>query len=162
MVSKTQAYLITDSRYWLQAKKQLDHNWHLIAAGSIEGPKDWVEFLVDRAKDVRIGIDARMITHEKASSLNSQLSTRSSKLVYPPQNLVDLIWKEKPPRSKDLIYVQPMEFSGQEASSKLERVRLWIKKQAPSVPSYSKSEAKPSQKQVGTLISELASIGEFS
>ena len=46
MVSKTAAYLITDSRYWLQAEEQLDPNWHAIPAGAVDGPKDWIEWLV--------------------------------------------------------------------------------------------------------------------
>ena len=46
IVSKSSAYLITDSRYWLQAQEQLDENWTLIRAGSNGGPKDWIEWIV--------------------------------------------------------------------------------------------------------------------
>lgn len=46
IVSKTAAYLVTDSRYWLQAQDELDHNWHLIEAGAVGSPKDWIEWLV--------------------------------------------------------------------------------------------------------------------
>ncbi|KAI0784645.1 peptidase M24, structural domain-containing protein [Abortiporus biennis] len=159
VVSKSAAYLITDSRYWLQARQQLDNNWILIPAGDVSGPKTWIDWLSDRAKDARIGIDARMISHEIATHLNSLLGPKGCKLVYPPQNLVDLIWKDKPSRSREPIYVQPIEFTGEEANAKLARVRAWIKNQPPSVPSYSKAESpKPSQIQVGTLISNLSSI----
>ena len=48
VVSKTAAYLITDSRYWLQARTELDPNWHLIPAGAVDGPKDWIDWLVVR------------------------------------------------------------------------------------------------------------------
>ena len=53
-----------------------------------------------------------MISHEKAALLNTKLSSKSSKLVYPPQNLVDLIWKDKPQKPREAIFVQPLEFSG--------------------------------------------------
>ena len=53
-----------------------------------------------------------MLPHEKAMLLNAQLATRASKLVYPPQNLIDLIWKTKPARSKEFIYEHGMEFTG--------------------------------------------------
>jgi hypothetical protein len=46
IISKTAAYLITDSRYWLQAKAQIDENWFLIPAGAVEAPKDWIEWIV--------------------------------------------------------------------------------------------------------------------
>jgi Xaa-Pro aminopeptidase len=46
IVSKTTAYLVTDSRYWLQAQEQLDSNWRLVQGGHTDGPKDWIEWLV--------------------------------------------------------------------------------------------------------------------
>ena len=46
VVSKTTAYLVTDSRYWLQATEELDDNWHMIPAGAIDGPKDWIDWLL--------------------------------------------------------------------------------------------------------------------
>lgn len=46
IVSKTAAYLVTDSRYWLQAREELDSNWYLIPAGAVDAPKDWMEWLV--------------------------------------------------------------------------------------------------------------------
>ncbi|KAI0779249.1 Creatinase/aminopeptidase [Fomes fomentarius] len=159
IVSLNSAYLITDSRYWLQAKNELDtHNWVLVEAGSPGNVKDWTEWLIVRAKDNKIGIDARLISYEKATALNNELKPKGSKLQYPPQNLVDLVWRDKPARSKESIYVQPMEFAGVGAGEKLSRLREWIKRQRPSVPSYSRAEPKPSQMQVATLISNLSSI----
>jgi len=158
IVSKTNAYLITDSRYWLQARAQLDQNWILIQAGAVGGPVDWAEWLSDRVQDARIGIDARMISHEKATALNPAVQKKNSKLVYPPQNLVDLIWDEKPSRSREPIFVQPYRFTGKEAGAKLAELRAWIQEQPPSVPPYSKAEPKPSQMQVATLISSLPNI----
>jgi Xaa-Pro aminopeptidase len=53
-----------------------------------------------------------MISHEKATLLNTQLGPRDSKLIYPPQNLVDLAWKDKAPKSREPVYRQPIEFTG--------------------------------------------------
>ncbi|KZT04219.1 Creatinase/aminopeptidase [Laetiporus sulphureus 93-53] len=158
IISRTNAYLATDARYWIQAREQLDENWILIEAGSVGGPADWISWLSDRAKDARIGIDSRMVSYEKATKLNQALVGKSCKLVYPPQNLVDLIWVEKPSRSKEPIFVQPHQFTGKEAGAKLAELRAWIGNQAPTVPSYSKEPPKPSQMQVATLISSLPSI----
>lgn len=66
----------------------------------------------ERAKDSRIGIDARMISHEKATLINAKITQMNSKLIYPPQNLIDLIWKDKPQKSKAPIFTQPIEFAG--------------------------------------------------
>jgi Xaa-Pro aminopeptidase len=158
IVSKTAAYLVTDSRYWIQAEDELDPNWHLIAAGAVDGPKDWIDWLIDRVRDSRIGIDARMLSHEKAATFNAQLTAKSSKLIYPPQNFVDLIWKDKPMRSREPIFVQPMEFTGKDASSKLSELRSWVRKYPPATLSYSKAAPTPAQMHVATLVTSLSSI----
>ncbi|KAI0646026.1 Creatinase/aminopeptidase [Trametes meyenii] len=158
IVSATTAYLITDSRYWLQAREQLDQNWILVQAGSVDGPKTWVDWIVERAENCKVGIDARLIAYERATELNNALKPKNAKLYYPPQNLVDLIWRDKPARSREPIYVQPKEFTGWGSNEKLAKLREWIRKQRPAVPSYSKAEPKPSQIQVATLISNLSCI----
>ena len=91
--------------------------------------------------------------------MNPILHQRGSKLVYPPQNLVDLIWAEKPSRSKEPVYVQSYDYTGKHATAKLAELREWIRQQPPSMPSFSKGEPKPSQMQVATLISSLPNIG---
>jgi Xaa-Pro aminopeptidase len=100
-----------------------------------------------------------MLPHEKAMLLNAQLASRASKLVYPPQNLVDLIWKTKPMRSKNPIYHHATEFTGMEAIEKVTAVRNWIRDQPAAVPSYSKAAPTQAQMHIGTLISSLSSIG---
>jgi len=100
-----------------------------------------------------------MISHEKATHLIAKLNTKTSKLVFPPQNFIDLSWKDKPLRSKDPIFVQSLDFTGRDASSKLAEVRQWIRAQPPAVPTYSKSPPTPAQTHVGTLITSLSSIG---
>ena len=43
------AYLITDSRYWLQAQEEIDENWTLVKAGGPGEPQDWIEWIVVRS-----------------------------------------------------------------------------------------------------------------
>ena len=159
VVSTRSAYLITDSRYWLQAGEQVDENWVLVEAGGASNFKDWTEWIIDRADGSKIGIDARLISYQTATALNNALKPKNSKLHYPPQNLVDLVWRDKPARSREPIYVQPKEFSGTGAGEKLTRLRHWVGQQRPAMPSYSKAEPKPSQMQVATLVANLSSIG---
>ncbi|KAJ7592530.1 aminopeptidase-P [Mycena floridula] len=158
IITPTDAYLIVDSRYWQQAQQQLDSNWVLVRAGETGQAKDWIDWLTSRAQSSRIGIDGRMLSYEKATRLNAKLD-RQSKMVYPIQNLIDFVWRDKPPKSVDPVFLQPIEFTGEQASSKLNRVRGWIKDQPPDMPSYSKGvEPKPSQMHVGTLIGSLPTI----
>ncbi|EAU90984.2 aminopeptidase-P [Coprinopsis cinerea okayama7 len=158
IITRNNAYLITDSRYWEQAEEQVDHNWTVIRAGAPNEPKDWIEWLLSRVRNSRIGLDARMISHEKATLINSKLSSLDSKLVYPPQNLVDLVWKDKPEKSKASVYIQPIEFTGKDANYKIAKVREWIKAQPPTTLPYSKREPTEKDMQVGTLITSLPQI----
>lgn len=50
IVSVSNAYLVTDSRYWSQARKELDRSlWNLIPAGAPDGPGDYIEWLTVRS-----------------------------------------------------------------------------------------------------------------
>ncbi|KAJ2911838.1 hypothetical protein MD484_g8576, partial [Candolleomyces efflorescens] len=159
IVTRSRAYLIVDSRYWLQAEEQVDGNWDVVRAGTPEAPKDWIEWLVRGLRGPsRIGIDARMISHEKAQNINSKIGHQDSKLVYPPQNLVDLVWKDKPGKPREPLYTQPIEYTGKDAPSKIHKIREWIKAQPPAMPAYSKGEPTPAHKHVGTLIISLPQI----
>ena len=153
------AYLITDSRYWLQAREQLDNNWVLIEADNpATNIKDWTWWVVGCTDDSEIGIDARLISYETATTLNtpSNPGTRSCTTPAEPRRsrLAD-----KPPRSKEPIYSQPQEFTGMSAGEELAQLREWIRHQHPSMPSYSKAEPKPSPMQVATLVANLSAIG---
>ena len=55
IVTRSDAYLVTDSRYWIQAETQMDKNWQVIKAGNLydsdrrsgsKALKDWVDFLL--------------------------------------------------------------------------------------------------------------------
>lgn len=70
-----------------------------------------------------------MIAHERATRLFKGLYDRGSKLVHPRQNLVDLVWEDRPKRPKDAIYVQPEEYTGKGAREKLSEIRRWIRTQ---------------------------------
>ncbi|KAJ3757335.1 Creatinase aminopeptidase [Lentinula raphanica] len=159
IITMDAAFLITDSRYWIQAQQQLDSNWTLVRAGGPGNPKDWIEWLHPQITNSRIGIDGRMISYEKATLVNSKLASRGTKLVYPIQNLVDIVWKEKPAKSREPVFLHPIEFTGEHASSKLARLRDWIRSQPPDVSQYSRSQEPSSSKiNIATLITSLDAI----
>lgn len=46
IVTRNNAYLLTDSRYWGQAQQEIDDNWTLVPSGAPNEPKDWIEWLL--------------------------------------------------------------------------------------------------------------------
>jgi len=79
-----------------------------------------------------------MIAHERATRLFKGLYDRGSKLVHPRQNLVDLVWEDRPKRPKDAVYVQPEEYTGKGAREKLSDIRKWIRSQNAAVAKQAK------------------------
>jgi hypothetical protein len=84
-----------------------------------------------------------MIAHERATLLFKGLYDRGSKLVHPRQNLVDLVWEDRPKRPKDAVYVQPEEYTGKGAREKLSEIRRWIRAQTAAIakPPVKRSES---------------------
>ncbi|KXN85541.1 putative Xaa-Pro aminopeptidase P [Leucoagaricus sp. SymC.cos] len=165
IITRESAYLVTDPRYWTQAENQTDRNWTIVKAGVVHDIsqkvyRDWVEFFLTLlSKGQKIGIDARMIAHEKAAMINSKLTNLDCKFVFPSQNLIDLVWKEKPGKPRGVVYVQSIEYTGKDASYKLYKLKEWIKAHPPSIPSFSKNtEPTPQQMHVGMLVTSLACI----
>ena len=119
-----------------------------------------------------------MISHENATFINT-IKSLKSKLIYPPQNLVDRIWVERPEKPHTMVYIHSTEFAGsllfrifrlptdvifvvwtgESAVSKLKRLREWIRQQLASIPSYSKQQEPPtSHVHVATLVTSLSCI----
>jgi hypothetical protein len=63
-------------------------------------------------KGVKIGIDARMLSYEKSAIINAKIKSLDCKMIYPPQNLVDIIWKNKPMKSDAPVFKQEIEYIG--------------------------------------------------
>lgn len=156
IISKSCAYLLTDARYWYQVREQVDRNWKIVDIDPVEGPKDWIVWLGERVRGARIGIDALMVSHEKAMRLKAKLGPLDSTLFFPLHNLIDLAWQDKPPRSQEPVYVQGIEFTGKDALYKLDKLRGWIKRQPVFTPSNLTTEP---QVPVGTLITSLPCVG---
>ncbi|GAA5912693.1 aminopeptidase P family protein [Sporobolomyces salmoneus] len=131
IVTHDAAHLFTDSRYWVQASKQLDDNWTLEKVGS-DKVKNWDAWLLDLPEQSRVGIDPSVLDYGTGKSLRSKLSQNSISLVFPSDNLVDSIWSSRRPRSASRIELHPLKFSGKPASEKLTDLRTYLTSQHPS------------------------------
>ncbi|KAF9267675.1 Creatinase/aminopeptidase [Marasmius fiardii PR-910] len=155
IVSAEKAYLVTDSRYWLQAEREIDNNWELVKARAPGLPKDWSKWLLVHAKNARVGIDARYIPHSTAVVLAGRLKKLGSELVFPDENFVDAIWKDQPSRSQEPVSLHPLKFTGEHARDKLRRLREWIRQQPVDLYALDSDD---SEQPVATVISSLPHI----
>ncbi|KDQ60006.1 hypothetical protein JAAARDRAFT_711428 [Jaapia argillacea MUCL 33604] len=129
VITKDQAYLFTDGRYFLQAEKQLDKNWTLMKQGLADVPT-WKEFVSKRLETkTRLGIDPSLISAGDAQSFEDGLNTRDSTLVSLEQNLVDIVWgSERPSRPKSAVEPLDVKYAGQAHHDKIAKVREELEK----------------------------------
>ncbi|KZT56602.1 Creatinase/aminopeptidase [Calocera cornea HHB12733] len=125
VVGLTSAVLFTDSRYYIQARRQLDSNWTLYKVG-LPGVKRWDEYVTDLPAGSQVGVDPRLLSRAMAISLSSQLTKKTSKLVFPRRNLVDTIWTDRPLRSKSPVVIHPVGFAGRNPREKIAELRSFI------------------------------------
>jgi len=88
IVTAKHAYLFTDGRYFLQAREQLDPMLYTLIqqSGAASKIETW---LVENAKNQRIGIDPQLISIKRAQKLKQLIQDLSSELVILEDNLVD-------------------------------------------------------------------------
>ncbi|KAG8718500.1 hypothetical protein FRC08_005144 [Ceratobasidium sp. 394] len=126
IISLNGAYLFVDSRYYLQAEREIDSNWTLFKVG-LPGVKPWDEWLLGCPPGVTVGMDSRLIAHDTATALTSALKLKNMCIAYPQGNLVDQIWKDRPSKSVAPVYIHEMRFAGEHASEKLRKLRAWLR-----------------------------------
>ncbi|KTW27323.1 hypothetical protein T552_02307 [Pneumocystis carinii B80] len=129
VITQKEACLFTDGRYFLQASQQLDKNWTLMKLEA--NNPTWQDWTVQQAKEGKTaGVDPTLISFYETISLSKRLALESNgKLVNLPKNLVDEVWSsDRPKRPNYPVTVHPFEFSGEESSEKVSKIREFLKK----------------------------------
>ncbi len=101
VVTMKEAGLWTDSRYFLQAEQELDPEVFDLHKMQIPGTLTVEEFLIDRLRKGQVvGVDPQVLSKARAEGLEQALTPRELSLRFPARNLVDPLWKERPPLPK--------------------------------------------------------------
>lgn len=127
VVTKTQAGLWTDSRYFLQAGIQLEgSDFTLFKEGLPETPsiREWLAATLPSGSTV--GIDGSMFSYGEALQLKHFLEEKGLSLIsdFTP---FEKIWNDRPSVPDDPIFVYPEEYSGESLESKVSKILNKIK-----------------------------------
>lgn len=125
VVTADKALLWTDSRYWVQAGRQLDCSWQLMKKGD-EGVLSIEKWLGKNLNaSVRVGADPRMLSYNLWSSWDNYLAGVGGPRMLPvEENLVDEAWGAgKPDYPADPIVPLDVKYAGATWQSKVGRVR---------------------------------------
>ncbi|KQK20406.1 hypothetical protein BRADI_1g54327v3 [Brachypodium distachyon] len=125
VVTKNNAAFWTDGRYFLQAEKELSHEWTLMRSGN-HGVPTTIEWLNDvLPSGCRIGIDPFLFSFDAAEELKDAIANKNHELIMISDfNLVDEIWGEsRPEPPKEPVRVHDIKYAGIDVPSKLSYVR---------------------------------------
>ncbi|KAI4118918.1 MAG: hypothetical protein LQ345_001105 [Seirophora villosa] len=131
VITSDKAALATDGRYFNQASKQLDSNWHLLKTG-LEDVPTWQEWTAEQSEGHKtVGVDPTVITAPaEARKLTEKIKKKGgAQLIGVKANLVDLVWAdERPPRPNEKVSVLGIEYAGKKFEEKIEDLRKELDK----------------------------------
>ncbi|XP_050206338.1 aminopeptidase P1 [Mercurialis annua] len=121
LITMTEARLWTDGRYFLQATQQLSDEWTLMRMGEDPPVDTWMaDNLPEQAS---VGIDQWCISVDAAQRWESAFAEKQQKLVQTITNLVDEVWKDRPPAETNPAVIHPLKFTGLSVADKLQGLR---------------------------------------
>jgi Xaa-Pro aminopeptidase len=123
IVTLDKAALWTDGRYYLQASQQLSSDWILQKHGLKETPSQEAWLLSVLQKGSKVGIDPELITFSRSETLKKDLEDNGHSLVSLNENLVDLVWNDRPNAPESPIFVHDVRYAGEPFDSKVKKIQ---------------------------------------
>lgn len=126
VVTMTSAALWTDSRYFLAAEEQLHGTEFKLMKLRIPGTPSIAEWLGKELADVaspEVGLDGWVNSYAATSSLISDLCKAGGITVRTNLDPLAEIWKDRPSIPENPVEIQPLEYAGEDATSKIQRIR---------------------------------------
>ena len=132
VVTMHSAALWTDSRYFLAAEEQLKGTEFQLMKLKIPGTPSIAEWLGKELQDVdspEVGLDGWVNSYSSTSGLIADLRKAGGITVRTNFDPLEEIWKDRPSIPLNSVEIQPMEFAGEDVSSKIKRIRLALRAQ---------------------------------
>lgn len=123
IVTKDEAGLWTDGRYFIQAESQLEGSTIKLFKMGQEGCPTTEEYLYKNIPEGgTLGFDGRVISAREGATLAEKLSKKGIKIEY-QYDLIDSIWPDRPALSDSKAFLLDVKYCGESFSSKLARLR---------------------------------------
>uniref|UniRef100_A0A0B8RNS9 Xaa-Pro aminopeptidase 2 n=1 Tax=Philothamnus irregularis TaxID=1899461 RepID=A0A0B8RNS9_9SAUR len=122
VITLQKAALFTDSRYWIQAERQMDCNWELQKSVWVTSIGQWI--LNEVPAGGTVGLDPFLFSIDTWYSYHQILEGENRTLDFPDVNLVDLVWgSERLPPPTNTIYQLTDDFIGSTWQEKVAHAR---------------------------------------
>ncbi|MBR5394170.1 MAG: aminopeptidase P family protein [Bacteroidaceae bacterium] len=129
VVTLSDAALWTDSRYFIAAEEQLKGTpFQLMKDGLPETPsiEEWI--CKQLSKGDVVGVDGDVFTEDDIEEIERELGKAGIRL-RTDLDPAETLWTDRPPIPKNKVEIQPLEYAGESAESKIERVRQALREQ---------------------------------
>lgn len=128
VITKDDARLWTDGRYFLQASQQLEGTGVLLMKMGNPGVSTICEYIKEALpQNAVLGFDGRVVSMSEGVGYYDIVDVKGGKIVY-DCDLIDEIWTNRPPLSKEPAFYLDIKYTGETTESKLKRVREAMKK----------------------------------
>ena len=133
VITMTEAGLWTDGRYFLQAAAQLEGTTVTLFRMGEEGVPTMMEYLRSAlGQGETLGFDGRVINADLGDRLRELAAEKGGKL-YVDEDLVGLIWDDRPPLPHEKVSILSDEYSGRTAAEKIADVRAVLAKEGADI-----------------------------
>jgi len=123
VVTREHAGLWTDSRYWIQAARELEGSGiDLHKMVSVED-KDWIRWIADSVSaGGKVGIDGLCMSMSEASQLENAIAGKRASVISKPDYL-EALWPERPLLPQGMVWLQDDKYAGRSREDKLSWLR---------------------------------------
>lgn len=123
VVTPSFAGLWTDSRYFIQADRQLDDSGFSLVKLRVPHTPEYIDWLISNIeKGEKVGVDGRVFSSGLARRLEHGIRQRGAKLNI-SADLITPVWDDRPPLPATEAFELPVNYAGETRMEKIERVR---------------------------------------
>lgn len=133
VITREEAGLWTDGRYFIQAEQQLMGSCVKLFKSGEEGVPKVKEYVEQNLKEGQcLGFDGRVV-NGKSGDEYQEIAEKKNGRLYVSEDLVDLIWTDRPALPAEPVWVVAPEYAGESLEQKLVRLRENMKEEGATV-----------------------------
>lgn len=133
VITMTEAGLWTDGRYFVQAAAQLKGTTVTLYKMGEEGVPTVDEYIEQTLKNGEtLGFDGRVVNSSWGKKLENIVTKKDGQMAV-EEDLVDIIWTDRPKLSKEPVRILDFQYTGKETADKLADVRKEMKEKGADV-----------------------------
>lgn len=133
VITKDEAGLWTDGRYFVQAAQQLEGSGVKLFKMGEPGVPTVEEYIANVIpENGTLGFDGCVVAMGEGQALVEAVAPKHAKINY-SEDLIDLIWEDRPALSEKPAFALGEEYTGESTSSKLARIREAMKEHGATV-----------------------------